>query len=99
MSGGRLSIRLDVPETVHDPSNFEGVLPMYSDHIQAALAIERRKTLLVEAQAARQAKQARSSDQRAGASSHWARRWAQRRVAIRLKSPALTTDQPARSRA
>jgi hypothetical protein len=71
---------------------------MYSDHIQAALAIERRKTLLADAQDARQANQARS-DQRAGASSHWALRWAQRRVAVRLTPPALTTDQPARSRA
>jgi hypothetical protein len=70
---------------------------MYSDHIQAALAIERRKTLLADAQDARQAKQARSSDQQAGASSHWALRWAQRRVAVRPRSPALTTDQPARS--
>jgi len=72
---------------------------MYSDHIQTALAIERRKTLLADAQDACQAKQARSSEQRAGASSHWALRWAQRRVAVRLRSPALTTDQPARSRA
>jgi hypothetical protein len=95
MSSGRLSIRLGVQENVHYPSNFEGVLPMYSDHIQAAVASERRKTLLVDAQAARQAKQARSSDQRAGASSHWALRWAQRRAAARLTPPALTTDQPA----
>jgi hypothetical protein len=72
---------------------------MYCDHIQAALAIERRKTLLADAQDARQANQARSSEQRAGASTHWALRWAQRRVAVRLRSPALTTDQPARSRA
>jgi hypothetical protein len=72
---------------------------MHNHHVLAALATERRNTLLAQAQAARRAEQARSPHQRADASTdrQWAPRWALRLLAVRPESPAFTTDQPVRS--
>ena len=69
---------------------------MYSHHVLAALATERRNMLLAAAESFRLAKKARWSRQRAGASTnrHWALHWARRLLAVRPNPPALTTDQP-----
>jgi hypothetical protein len=69
---------------------------MYSHHVLAALATERRNTFLAEAESFRLARQGRWSRQRAGGTTtrHWALHWALRLVAVRPKPPALTTDQP-----
>ena len=51
-----------------EPAKTQGVFQMFSYHIQAGLASERRRALLTEAQTARRVRDARSHRRRAGGS-------------------------------
>jgi RimJ/RimL family protein N-acetyltransferase len=65
------------------------VFQVFNDHIQAALASERRKTLLAEAEAARRARDARSHRKRIGSSTARTSplRWRAGRLARRISWP------------
>ena len=72
-----------------EPVKTEGVFQVFNYHIQAALASERRKTLLAEAEAARRARDARSHRERMGISTAGSSplRWRAGRLVHRISWP------------